>query len=150
MKTIQQFLDTYVVKENYCNVAVKCSLITDTLRVWAHSYAYVLPDAHFILFLAVELYPSLRRYKLVKCTNTQEIIQQFSNSSFPHCQCCTQCVVAASHRLLNDASLYSVKQTVRLYSHKHTTLCTPKKICTYLHWNSHMCVQKHPHTQTSL
>lgn len=97
-------------------------------RVSAHSCVCVRVCCQMLIsspgvslsFLPVELYPSLQRHKLVKCTNTLEIIQQFSSSTFPRCQCCNQCAVAASRRLANDASLYSVKQTDRLYSLTHT------------------------------
>lgn len=83
-------------------------------------------------FLPAELYPSLWRYKLVKCTNTLEIIQQFSSSGFVSVGTSVPWQPLTS--LANDASLYSVKQTDRLHSHTHTH--------THLYRNWHKCVQE--------
>lgn len=72
-----------------------------------------------------------------------EIIQQFSNSTFPCCQCLAQRAVAASHRLTNDASLYTVRQTDRLYS----VICTQRTQNTL---KMHMCACRNTHKYTAL
>lgn len=120
-----------------CSKLLRCCHIMQTaFLVRAHScvWCQMLASSPSLSFAAVEIYRCLFECKLVKFRNAMEIIHPFSNSRYSRCQFSIQSAVAARHGLINHASLYSVAQTVRLYSPKHNFV--RRRI--YLHWGSKM------------